>query len=288
MKISKTQGIIALFTATLLWGISLVINKVATSNTDPYLFLMTRYIIGSILMLVLFRKSFYKINRTYLIKGCIIGSLLFFSLLLQILGCHYTTVSKCSFLSAFYVIVVPLLEFILFKTIPSKKNIIAVILCLSGVAMLSLNSTFTIEPGDLISIICGITYGFYFLSVGKLMKKEDPFVMHSIILIVGMILSILAAFLLSEKPWTITTNGFICILYCGIFATTLGFLLQILGQRSVEPTISSIICSFESVIGASLSVLFLHEVLSLKSIIGCILIFAAILLPNLPLKIKSR
>ncbi|TAH64367.1 MAG: EamA family transporter [Anaerolineaceae bacterium] len=273
----KTASKIALFGASIIWGSSFLVVKSSMDSMQPHTLLAIRFTIGSLLLCAIFYKRLKLLNKDYLISGGILGAFLFIAYSIQTIGIIGTTPGKNAFLTAIYCVIVPYLYWIVNKKKPDKYNIIAAILCLTGIGFVSLNSDLRIQYGDAFSLISGFFYAAHMVAISKLAKDRDPVLLTIVQFIYTAIISWVVTLLFEDLPKTFSPNAIGELLYLAIFATAIALLLQNIGQKYTKPAQASIILSLEAVFGVIFSVIFFKEEISPKLFIGFLFIFIAIL-----------
>lgn len=202
-----------------------------------------------------------------------------------------TPAGKAGFLTACYIIIVPLLGLFLHKK--CTWNIwLGVLITVAGLYMLCMNGKLTLQASDVLIIICALCYAMHILIIDHFSPLVDGIRMSCIQFLICAILSGVlmfffdmghsAAGIAAWAPALASKEAWISILYAGICSTGMGYTLQIVGQEGVNPTIASLIMSLESVFSVIAGWIFLHEVLSLRELTGCLLIFAAVVLAQIP------
>lgn len=274
---------LGLIFTTMIWGFAFVVVKNSLEVLPPIYMIAFRFTISVPLLCIIFWRKLSRISKKSLIHGGILGIFLFLAYAFQTIGCEYTTAGKNAFLTTTYVMIVPFLTWIFSKIKPAKVSVAAAVIALVGIGFLSLESDtqFSVNIGDFLTLICGLFYALHMVFISKYTAKEDPILLTIIQLSITAILGWIAAPIYDEtfdfkivSQWNILNS----ILYLGLFSTMLGFLLQNVCQKIVRPSTTSLILSFEAVFGVLSSVIFLHEKITLRMFIGCILIFTALLI----------
>lgn len=278
-KLKKTNltSKLALFGASIIWGSSFIVVKNSMDNMGPNLLLTIRFTIGCILLSLIFYKKLKLINKDYLKRGAIIGVFLFIAYSIQTIGITDTTPGKNAFLTAIYCVIVPYLYWIVDKNKPDKYNILAAIICLSGIGLVSLNKDFTIRFGDSFTLISGFFYAAHMVALSKLTKDRDPVLLTIIQFAYVAVFSLIATLIFEDIPKSFNNGAIMDLLYLAIFATAVALLLQSIGQKRTKPTEASIIMSLEAVFAIIFSVIFYKEVVTIKLFIGFLLIFIAVI-----------
>nr|WP_242850173.1 DMT family transporter [Clostridium polynesiense] len=194
------------------------------------------------------------------------------------MGLQYTTPSKNAFLTATNVILVPFLYWIVLRRTPDKYSIIGAVLTIIGISFLTLeSSSLALSWGDILTLICALGFALHIISIGYYTKKHHPIKLTILQIFTAFILSV-SAMLFTRESFSINYKGFISVMYLGAMGTTVTFLLQNVAQKYTNATKAAIILSTEAVFGTLASVIFLGEVLNIKMILGCFIIFTGILI----------
>ena len=282
-KFTSIAASAGLLLAATIWGFSFVIVKDSLDYIGAFYMVAYRYTIASVVMSLIFIKKWKLLSRDYIRHGSLTGLFLFLAYATQTVGCDYTTAGKNAFLTTFYVIMIPILTWLLFKKRPRFYVFIAALMSLSGIGLLALGSGdkgFNI--GDLLTLICGIFFALHIIYTEKYNKAGgDPLFLTLLQFIFTAIAGwICAPFLEGSFPAATAFTGRVVLsmLYLGLLSTMVGFSLQNIGLKYVQSSIASLFLSFESVFGILFSTIFLHEVFTLKMFIGCTLIFLAVIL----------
>ncbi|MGB5823136.1 MAG: DMT family transporter [Proteocatella sp.] len=269
---------LGLLLVALIWGSTFTLNKIALDSMSPISLMAARFILAFIVMLAIFRKKFRNITIKNCIGGILCGIALFLAFILQTYGLVYTTASKQAFLSGTYVIFVPLLTWICFKKMPAKKVYLGVFICFLGISLLSVNDDFTMNIGDVLTLISGIMFAAQILVAGHFVKTEDPAVMSTVQFGVTGILAAIVALFLGDFGFLNAGDAIIPVIYLGLFGSAAAYYLQILCQQFTSSSTTAIILSMETVFGSLLAVFFLKEIFTLRMIVGSIAILVAIII----------
>lgn len=293
---------ICCLSAAAIWGFAFVVVKDSLNAVSAAYMLAFRFTIGALFLSLVFFKRLKKINRKYLINGFIIGLFLFLGYLTQTIGCNYTTPGKNAFFTTIYVVLIPLIMWPVRRKVPAWNVFVAAVLQLVGIGFLSLTEDIRagiqLSVGDVLTLICGFFYALQMFSQSEFTQNsdaDDPLVYAVLQMVVAALLSwICAPFYSSQTglftlqiqpvPFEIFSNVRVLssILYLGILSTGIAFLLQNIGLKYLNTAYATILLSFESVFGMLFSVLIpvngVREQLSAFGILGCVLIFTAVLL----------
>ena len=282
----KWLAIGGLILVTVIWGGGFVASDVALESMKPFQIMMVRFLLASVLMGMISlgqkNREEKSVDRAGAIRaGILMGIALFVGFSLQIIGLQYTTPSKNAFLTALNVVIVPFIAFIILKKKIGAKGIIGAILSVVGVALLSLNGNLTLGLGDALTLICAVGFAFQIFFTSEFVKKYPVSILNMVQMITAFVLSAVSLVFFGETDFQVTTQGWLSVLYLGVISTTLCYLLQTACQRYVDETKAAIVLSMESVFGTIFSIIILHEVITLRMVIGCVIILTAVIISNL-------
>lgn len=294
------NSLLLLLTATI-WGVAFVAQSVSMDYIGGFTFNAIRNIIGAITLvpvILIFSKQNpaadqnpadrQKARKTLITGGICCGILLCLASNFQQFGIKYTTVGKAGFITACYIIIVPIIGIFLKKKC-SPFIWIAVLLSLGGLYLLCISpgEGFSIGKGDTLVLICAVVFSFHILTVDHFSPLVDGVKMSCIQFLVCGILSGIPALIFENPNITNILQAWMPILYAGILSCGVAYTLQIVGQKGMNPTVASLIMSLESCISVIAGWLILGQNLSSREIFGCVLMFGAIVLAQLPQKSAS-
>ena len=289
------QSDFILFSTALIWGFAFVAQKEGMEYIGPFTFNAIRFMLGSLTLLpVLYMlnnrtsaKTKVKPRITLMQAGLIAGTALFLGATFQQIGIKYTSAGNAGFITSLYVIFTPILGIFL-GMIPKFRVWIGAILATIGLYLLTVNGNLEIAPGDLLVLICALFYAVHVHVIGWLSPQFSSYKLALLQFLVAGMMSSFAAILVEPVIWLLIEKALIPLLYVGILSTGLAFTLQIVGQKIALPSHAAIILSFEAVFAAIGGWLFLGETFSLKSIIGCLLMFAGIIIAQINILRKTK
>lgn len=306
MKNIGKQGIrgeIFLTITALIWGTSFVVQKVSLDYIGPFTFVGLRFILGALFLFpvvllldrikqkntalsaegvdITGKEAF--VTKPTLFGGAACGFALFLAASFQQNGLVYTTSGKAGFITGLYIVLVPLLGLLLHKKV-SNLIWVGVAFAIAGLYLLCIKDGFTIGKGDLIVLTGALFWAIHILIVDHFAATADCLKLSVIQIFVAGLLSGVPIFLLETPTITAILDGAWTVLYTAVVVTGVAYTLQIFGQRNTDPAIASIIMSLESVFAVISGMLLLNEVMSLKEIIGCVLMFIAVIITQLPQK----
>ena len=275
MKKTDIKSPLLLFLAAFIWGVAFVAqSKAKDYSVEPFTFNAVRNIIGGLTLLpcIFFlgrrepkEKKIEENPKTLLIGGILCGTVLCIASNLQQIGINYTTVGKAGFITAMYIVLVPILGIFLKRRVGIKVWI-SVFLAVAGLYLLCMTEKLSLGKGDALVLLCALVFAIHILVIDHFSPKVD-----------GVKLSCIQFLELGA-----ICSAWLPILYAGIFSSGVGYTLQVIGQKNMDPTVASLILSLESVISVLAGWVLLKQQLSGRELLGCVVMFAAIILAQLP------
>lgn len=298
----KLKSDLLLILTAFIWGSSFIAQSKGADLLGPFTFNAVRYFLAVISLApvawFLNNKNNWKhfgeseeerkeSKKALLIGGIVLGSVLFIATSLQQYGMAYTTAAKGGFITTLYVIFVPILGIFFRKKVRLLVWFCA-ILAVVGLYLLSIKpGTFTLTKGDTLVLLCAVFFTIHILFIDHFSPKTDGVFLSCMQFLVVAIISTVGMFAFetftAEAIWLAVPS----LLYTGIGSSSIGYTLQIVAQKDADPTITSLILSLESVFAAVSGALFLGEFLNMREITGCVIMFVAIILAQLPEKNKQ-
>lgn len=282
------KNAVFLFLAALIWGTAFVAQSVGMDYVGPFTFNACRYVIGSavLLPLVLLRKRRAGtgiFSRNDLRAGAACGFFLAVASNLQQAGIMTTDVGKAGFLTAMYIVIVPVLHFFLTRR-SSLRLWISAAIAAAGLYFLSISGSWTLETGDILLILCAFVFSLHILCIDHFSGTSDGVTVSCLQFLTAAVLSWAGALLTETVLWDTIRQAGPAILYAGVFSCGVAYTLQIIGQKGADPGPASLILSLESVVSVAAGFLFLGQALTVRELLGCALMFLAIVLVQLPEK----
>lgn len=268
-----------LFAAAIIWGTSFFIMKNTLDVMPVFTLLAIRFTGGACLMALVCWKKWRTFTRDYLWRGAVIGAFLFLAYLIQTFGLERTTPSKNAFLTAVYCVLVPFFYWAVMKRRPDRYNIIAAVLCVTGVGLVSLNGDLTIAMGDWLTLIAAGFYAAHIIAVEKTSQGKDIYLLTMLQFAFAALYAWIGSFATETFPTQALQSPevFLPLIYLCVMPTTVALLFQNVGQIWSDPASASVILSLESVFGVLFSVLFYHDVVTTMMLTGFAVIFVAVL-----------
>lgn len=288
------NSLLLLLTATI-WGTAFVAQSVGMDYVGPFTFNCARSFIGGIMLLPLIfamrRKAAAQPERgdpkRLLLGGVLCGVALFAASSLQQIGIQYTTVGKAGFITACYIIIVPLFG-LFFGRRCALFTWIVVALSLVGLYLLCMTGELAVGKGDLLMLGCAVMFSVHILVIDAFSSRVDGVKMACIQFFVCGLLSAVSMALFEQPRLSSVLAAWGPILYAGVLSSGVGYTLQIVGQKGMNPTVASLILSLESSISVLAAWVLLGQRMSGREITGCLLMFAAIVLAQLPQKRREK
>ena len=277
--------------AAFIWGTAFVAQSVAADLVQPFTFNASRAFVGFLFLLVLCivlrGKDKPKYDRKYyidlIVGGICCGIALTLATNLQQKGLETTTSGKAGFITALYIVLVPIFGLLLKKKAP-RMIWLSVALAVVGLYFLSINEQLSITVGDLYMLVCAFCFTGHILVIDHFTEKVSGVELSCVQFLVVAILSG-GGMLLTESPsWAGIVSCAGPILYVGIMSSGVAYTLQILAQKGSNPTVVSLLLSLEAVFATVSGAIILHELMSGREILGCGLMLIAVILAQLPAK----
>ncbi len=319
MKHKCIRQILFPVTSAMIWGAAFVSQSISAGYIGPYTFNTLRSVIAAailgLLLLTIKTVKKHKCNKStkinssapvlteqtlstvspvhkknltkIILGGIFCGTVLTAASNLQQLGLAETPAGKAGFITALYIVIVPILGLFLHKKV-TPLIIGSVLLAAAGLYFLCIDGSLTIASGDIYVILCAVCFSIHILTIDYFTKYVDGIVLSFAQFIVVSIESGIIMFITERPSWTGITGCFWQIMYVGVFSSGVAYTLQILAQKDSNPTVVSLILSLESVFATIAGAIFLHEVMSVREYFGCALMLCAVMLAQLPSRVFSR
>ena len=302
MKTGQIKNSLLLFLTAFIWGVAFVAQSVGGEAVGCFTFNGVRSLIGALVLVpVIFfldgqkkrelgEEKFLEQKgdkKTLITGGICCGLMLCIASNFQQFGISFTTVGKAGFITAMYILIVPVLGIFMKKKVGIKVWC-GVVLATIGLYMLCMTSErFSLSKGDFLVLICAGFFSLHILIIDYFSPKCDGVRLSCIQFLVCGLISTVIAFIFESPNLQAILSGWLPILYAGVMSCGVAYTLQIIGQKNMDPTVASLILSLESVFSVLAGWLILHQTLSMREFFGCILMFLAIVLAQLPEKSKN-
>lgn len=297
----KMQSNILLLLTAIIWGSAFVAQKSGMDYIEPLTFNGIRTFIGGLVLIPVImimgkkapeekitKEEKDKKNKALLIGGICCGMALFAAGTLQQFGVMYTTAGKAGFITTLYVVFVPIISVLLRKKVRPIMWL-CVILGAIGLYLLCMtDASFTLAFGDTLVLLCAVAFGVHIMVVDHFSPKMDGIKLSCIQFLTAGSLGIIGMFIFEEPNIGAIIDCAIPILYAGVLSCGLGYTFQVVAQKHAEPTVASLLMSLESVFAVVSGAILLGESMSVRELSGCAVIFAAVIISQLPEKKKEQ
>lgn len=295
---NRIKGSILLTLATVIWGSAFVAQSVGMDHVGPFTFQAVRCaiaVLGLLPVIFLFdcrsggASVFFSrwLDKRLWLAGLACSAPLFLAINLQQVGLVSTDAGKSAFLTAMYIIIVPLLGIFLKRKI-SKMIPVSVLLAVIGLYLLTCAGVSRITSGDLLLIGCAFMFAIQIICVDLFANKVDPLRLNCLQSLFCAVGSAVVMFVIEEPVMENITACWLPLCYAGFLSMGIAYSFQIMGQKNVEPNAASLIMSLESVFAVLFGWLLLHETMSPNEAVGCVLMFIAVVLSQLELPERKK
>ncbi len=289
-----------------IWGVAFVAQSVGMNYIGPFTFNCVRSLIGGLVLIPLIfilkkvnkekeeitvlafgkealrqEKGLYRKNT--ILGGICCGFFLAVASSFQQFGIMHTTVGKAGFITALYIVIVPVLGIFLKKKVRPVVWISSFI-AIAGFYMLSISGQVSINKGDILVLVCAILFSLHILVIDYFSPRGDSVAISCIQFLTSGVLCGIGMFAFEQPQMSQILDAYVPVLYAGVMSCGVAYTLQIVGQKNMDPSVASLILSLESVFSALAGWLILKQKLSPKELVGCVLVFAAVLLAQMPQK----
>lgn len=275
----KGQVYFFLALTTFFWGGSFLFTKIGVSTIPPQIFVLLRFTLATVIMLIIFAKRIPQINRNIIYRGLVVGIALGLTNLTFVFGVQGTSISRAGILNNLFVLFIPIITKIIWRDRIGLINILGIGLAVTGIALLAISSAQGFNRGDLFSTFCAFMIACHIISVSKVLKDDDVYLISLIQFATVAIIAAGASLLLPLPHFKLTQSAALSILYCAVFPTVLCFTLQNIYQRYVSATRAGLIYTLDPVWSLIAGFFILGERLNPLEWIGCGIIFLAAILP---------
>ena len=280
---------LGLLYCALFWGVSFVTMKILVGVYPACWLLFLRFSTGAAMIYLFFHKRINKFIMHELKGGVILGALLFFAITTQTIGLNYIGGGRSAFISATYVLMVPLMLWAVNRLFPGWVKIFAAALCVAGMYLLTGDEESGASfMGDSLTVICALTFAVQVIAISRYTQDSDPITLSFVEFVSFAVMAFITSLLFESRPVLLDMESLPELLFTIIFATFGCYVMQICAQKYAEPSHATIIMSLESVFGLGSSIIFLGERLTLIAGIGCALIFISVLISELEPYIHVR
>lgn len=275
----QTKAVVVLVLTTFFWGGSFLFTKIGVSEVPPSFFVLLRFAVASLLMLLICLPRLKKLDRVMLRRGAIVGLALGVTNLTFVVGIQGTSISRAGVINNLFVLIIPLLARLLWKEAVNKLHLVGIVLASLGIGMLAGSGAAGFSRGDMFSTLCALFIAIHIITVSKVLKDDDVWLVSLVQFGVVSLMAGATTLLLSAPSFEVSLQGAGSILYCAIFPTVICFTLQNRYQRYVTPTQAGLIYTLDPVWSLLAGCFVLGERLMPLEWVGCALIFLAVAIP---------
>ena len=294
---SRMLGNLLLTLTALIWGTAFVGQRAGMDSIEPITFCASRMwlsaaAVGLVAWLTgrrektLTDEARAERNRNTLLGGLGCGFFLATATIFQQMGLVTTSAGKAGFITAMYMLLVPIIGFVLLKQRNTWLVWLAVLIGVAGMYLLCITEGFSLTTGDALVCACALLFSGHILCCDHFAPRANPVHMSAIQFLVAAVISTVAAFISEQPSWDKVVSAAVPILYCGLMSGGVGYTLQIVAQRWTDPTVASLLMSLEAVFAALAGAVILGERMTSRELIGCAVMFLAIILVQIPLPRK--
>lgn len=276
MKDRRLFASLMILTATLMWGLSYAIQSMASGNLGTFTIVCIKGL-GGVLLYPILKLTKRKIDAKAIRHGIMIGLAAFLGCAFQQKGLELSTVSKASFITALYIVIVPVIETLSGKKMKTRM-VIAIAVAVLGLYFLCFSGSISLQTGDLLLLADSFFFALQIIFIDSGSRESDPLVLAFVSQSVIVILSLTVALITERSSFAELSNVALPALYLLLFPGMIATTIQVVFQKEVGQSLASLLMSFESVFGALGGWLLLGQTLSLREIFGCVLVFIAILM----------
>ena len=299
MSNKSLRGSLLLLLGSMIWGAAFVAQRVGMDHVGPFTFNGIRMLLAWLVMIPVTALMEHKNKNTpgytapdpkdQRLSGVICGALLFIATSLQQMGLVSTTAGKAGFITALYVVLVPVAAWFLFRKNTGKVIWLGVLIAVGALWLLCMpaDGGFVLQSGDLLVLGCAVCFTFQILCVDHYAARVSGVKLARDEFLVTGGLSMLIAVATEPISWEGVREALIPILYAGIMSGAVGYTLQVLGQRDTDPTVASLLMCMEAVFAVLTGVLLIGEKMTVRETVGCVLMFCAVILAQLSPVISS-
>lgn len=304
----KMQSNILLLLTALIWGSAFVAQKSGMDYIEPFTFNGIRLFIGGLVLIpvvlimngkskngsqeddrtALTEEEAAKKKKDLLIGGVCCGLALFAASSLQQFGVSYTTAGKAGFITTLYVVFVPIISILLRKHVRPIMWLCVVLGAVGLYLLCMTDASFSLQFGDTLVLLCAVCFAVHIMTVDHFITKAEGIQLSCIQFLTAGILGLICMAIFEDPDMGAIIDCWLPILYAGVLSCGLGYTFQVVAQKYAEPTVASLLMSLESVFAVISGAILLHETMSMRELSGCVVIFAAVIISQLPEKKKKE
>lgn len=291
MRKKQLIGSLLLTLTALIWGTAFVFQRAGMDRIEPISFTASRMTLAALAVglaavlrtgLCADDRNKKIFSKSEAVGGVCCGAFLASASIFQQIGIVYTTAGKAGFITALYILIVPVLSFILFRRRCPRRVWAAVALGVAGMYLLCVTERFSLACGDALLCVCAVLFSGHILCCGHFARAGDPVRVSAVQFAAAAVISWVAALIAESPSAEKILSAAVPILYCGVISGGVGYTLQITAQKHTDPAVASLLMSLEAVFAVIAGALILGERLTARESAGCAVMFAAIVIVQLP------
>lgn len=300
MRQKRIRSSLMLMLTALIWGAAFVAQSVGMDYVKPFTFNAARFLIGGVVLIpcIFILRRFQEeeaLSRAAAVRrrnmgirgGLWCGVAICVASSLQQFGVAQTTVGKAGFITALYIIIVPVLGLFAGKKVAATLWF-SIVLATIGMYLLCLSGGLSVSRGDLLVFLCAIGFSFHILVIDYFSPKADGVLISCVQFFTAGVICLILALIFERPDWQSVAAAWAPILYAGVMSCGVAYTMQVVAQKDTDPVVASLILSLESVFSLLAGWVILGQVLSGRELFGCVLVFAAIILAQLPVSVKRK
>jgi drug/metabolite transporter (DMT)-like permease len=272
---------LALIMVVMFWGTSNLLTKVGLGDLSEFNLIALRFVIAFALTSVIFRKRLAAVDFNTVKRAGMLSIILFFVFIFATFGVRHTTVSNAGFLTCLSGIIVPMINFAVFRIKQDKLTVISIVMALAGVWLLIAGTSITFNIGDILCILCSVAFAVHILVTERLTKDVDSVALGVIQLGFVGIYAVVFSFMLETPTLPVSFSNWMVVLGLSVFSTAIAFVTQTVAQKYTTATHTGLIFTFEPLFSVLIAYIFLGEILSLRGYAGAALMLASLMLVEL-------
>lgn len=275
---AQLKADLLLISVAMFWGASCLLTKIGIGEIKEFNLIALRFIIAFVLSSLVFIKKLKNIDLKTVKYAAILAVILFIVFAFMTFGVNYTTVSNAGFLTCLAGIFIPIISYVFLRQKQEPKIIFCIFLSFLGIYLLTVNINVRFNIGDLLCILCSLSFAIYIIFTGTLAKRVDSLLLGILQLGFAGLYSLVFSFMFESPMLPTTSQSWFVVLTLSIFCTAFGFIVQTAVQKDTTATHTGLIFSLEPGFATVFAIIFMDEFLTLRGYIGEVILFFSILL----------